>query len=132
MANQEPGQESFGRARGAIGRVRSRAASALGRLPAAFDAASGRARGMADQLPATVGIVREGARGTARRLQTLPDSGLRLLAAVSVGVGAGLRIGGRNRLAAIAGFLPASIFGLAIVSRPHPRSARSDVKPLRP
>ena len=63
-------------------------------------------------------------------LQTVPDSGLRLLAAVSVGFGAGLRLAGKTRLAALAGFAPASLFGFAIFSRPRP--VHAEPRPVRP
>jgi len=48
----------------------------------------------------------------------MSDSRLRLLAAASVGFGAGLRLAGASRLATLAGFVPASVLGFAIVSRP--------------
>jgi hypothetical protein len=47
----------------------------------------------------------------------MPDSGLRLLAAASLGFGAGLRLAGAPRLATLAGLAPASVFGFAIMSR---------------
>jgi hypothetical protein len=49
----------------------------------------------------------------------MPDSALRLLAAASIGLGAGLRLAGAPRLVTLAGFAPASIFGFAIMSRPR-------------
>ncbi len=69
-------------------------------------------------------------KGALANLQTLPDSGLRFLAGVSIGIGAGLRLSGRKRLAALVGLVPASIFGFAIMSRPQPTSL--DTKPARP
>jgi hypothetical protein len=110
MENQEDGRESFGQVRSAIGRVRG--------------------SGLADRLPGTWGHVRAGAKGAVANLQTVPDSGLRLLAGVFVGVGAGLQLSGKKRLAALAGFVPASIFGFAILSRPQPTNLEPE--PVRP
>jgi hypothetical protein len=130
MDSQEHGQESFGRARSAIARVRTTAAAAIGHVPEAIGNVRHRAGGVVDRLPGTLGHVREGAQGTVTNLQTVPDSGLRLLAAVSVGFGAGLRLAGKTRLATLAGFAPASLFGFAIFSRPRP--ARPEPRPVRP
>jgi hypothetical protein len=130
MEYQEETQVSFGRARGAIGRVRSTTAAALGHVPEVVANARHRAAGVADRLPGTLGHVRSGAGGTVTNLQTVPDSGLRLMAAASIGLGAGLRLAGKKRLAALAGFAPASIFGFAILSRPRP--ARPEPRPVRP
>jgi hypothetical protein len=55
-------------------------------------------------------------------LQKIPDSELGLLAAASVGLGAGLGIAGAPRLASFAGFACASVLGFAMVSRPEDRS----------
>ena len=74
---------------------------------------------VADQLPTAFDRVRSGAGSTVTRLQTMPDSGLRLLAAASIGLGAGLRLAGAPRLAILAGFASASVLGFAIVSRPN-------------
>jgi hypothetical protein len=130
MEYQEDSQVSYGRARSAVARVRSSAAAAVGHVPEAIANVRHRAGGVADRLPGTLGHVRSGAEGTVTNLQTVPDSGLRLLAAASIGLGAGLRLAGKNRLAALAGFAPASIFGFAIMSRPRP--ARPEPRPVRP
>jgi hypothetical protein len=130
MYPQDHKEESFGRARGAIARLRTTAAAAVGHVPDAIAAARYRLGGVADRLPGTLGHVRAGAQGTVTNLQTVPDSGLGLLAAASVGLGAGLRLAGKKRLATLAGFAPASIFGFAIMSRPRP--ARPEPKPVRP
>jgi hypothetical protein len=64
------------------------------------------------------------------RLQTMSNSRLGLLAAASIGFGAGLRLAGAPRLATLAGFAPASILGFAIASRPNP--TRAALRPARP
>jgi hypothetical protein len=74
--------------------------------------------------------VQSGAENTVTRLQKMPDSALRLLAAASIGLGAGLRLAGAPRLATLAGFAPASILGFAIVSRPSRTHPAPD--PARP
>jgi hypothetical protein len=130
MVYQEYGQGSLGRARTAIGRVRTATAAAIGKVPEAVGQARRGAGKVAHRLPGTIGQVRAGAQGTVTNLQTVPDSGLRLLAAASVGLGAGLRLAGKKRLATLAGFAPASLFGFAIMSRPRP--ARPEPRPVRP
>jgi hypothetical protein len=112
MEFESNGRKRFGSVRRAIDAVRTKASAATAHVPEA------------------VGHVREGAQGTMTNLQTVPDSGLRLLAAVSVGFGAGLRLAGKKRLAALAGFAPASVFGLAIFSRPRP--VHAEPRPVRP
>jgi hypothetical protein len=85
---------------------------------------------VADRVPEALVRVQSGARNTVTRLQTVPDSGLRLLAAASIGLGAGLRLAGAPRLATLAGLAPASIFGFAIVSRPS--ATHIEAAPSRP
>lgn len=130
MYTQDQEEESFGRARSAIAWVRTTAAAAIGHVPGAIGNARHRFGDVTARLPGTLGHVRAGAQGTVTNLQTVPDSGLRLMAAASVGLGAGLRLAGKKRLATLAGFAPASVFGFAIMSRPRP--ARPQPKPVRP
>jgi hypothetical protein len=130
METQTNGRRRFGGARDAIGGVRTKVSEAVAHVPEAVSYARREAGRVADRLPSTLGHVRAGAEGTVTNLQTMPDSGLRLLAAVSVGFGAGLRLAGKTRLATLAGFAPASIFGFAIFSRPRP--ARPEPRPVRP
>jgi hypothetical protein len=106
--------------RSATGHARTEVSEAIGHVPAIAGEVGHRAGQAAERLPAAFGHVRSGAQDTVTRLQTMPDSGLRLLAAASIGFGAGLRLGGAPRLATLAGFAPAPILGFAILSRPHP------------
>jgi hypothetical protein len=69
-------------------------------------------------VPGTVRGTRAGAADTTSALQTLPDSTLRGLAATSVGLGAGLYLGGAPRLVVAAGVVPALAAGAAIMLRP--------------
>ena len=130
MEFEANGRKRFGSVRRAIGAFRAKVSTATGHVPEAVAYARHEAGMVADRLPGTLGHVREGAQGTMTNLQTVPDSGLRLLAAVSVGFGAGLRLAGKTRLSALAGFAPASLFGFAIYSRPRP--VHAEPRPVRP
>jgi hypothetical protein len=123
LETQDEGQESAGGVRAAIGQARTEVSAAMGHVPELAGKARDRAGQVAERLPGAVGRVQSGAENTVTRLQKMPDSALRLLAAASIGLGAGLRLAGAPRLATLAGFAPASILGFAIVSRPsrtHP------------
>jgi hypothetical protein len=119
IETQDDDQESFESARAAIDHARTGVANAVGHVPEIAGMARDRAEEVADRLPEAFDRVQAGAGSTVTRLQTMPDSALRLLAAVSLGLGAGLRIAGAPRLVTLAGFAPASIFGFAIMSRPR-------------
>jgi hypothetical protein len=106
--------------RSATGHARTEVSEAIGHVPEIAGEVGHRAGQAAERLPAALGHVRSGAQDTVTRLQTMPDSGLRLLAAASIGLGAGLRLAGAPRLVTLAGFAPAPILGFAILSRPHP------------
>ena len=110
--------------------IRTRTSEVAGHVSAIAGGARPRAGRVAEQLPAVFDRLRSGAGRGVTSLQRMPDSGLRLAAAVAVGFGAGLRLAGARRLAALAGFAPASILGFAIVSRPHEARPRS--RPARP
>jgi hypothetical protein len=69
-------------------------------------------------LPGTLGASRDGMRGTIGALQTLPDPTLRSVAATSVGLGVGLYLTRANRMAIVAGLVPAVLTGAAIIARP--------------
>jgi len=116
---QDGERVSFEGARAAIQQARTDLSGAVGHVPAIAGEARHRAGRVAEQLPGAFGRVRSGAESAVTGLQTLPDSGLRLLAAASIGLGAGLRFAGAPRLVALAGLAPASVFVFAIVSRPR-------------
>jgi hypothetical protein len=116
--------------RGAIEHARAGVSEAIGHMPEIAAEARDRAEQVADHLPAAFDEVRMRAQITVIRLQTMPDSRLRLLAAASLGFGAGLRLAGASRLTALIGLAPAAILGYAIVSRPGritvlPKATRS-------
>lgn len=105
--------------RGKLARARTSAAEAFGRLPALAGKTRDGAEQIAEQLPQAYAHAKAGAQGAVTKLQTVPDSGLRLMAAGSIGLGTGLRLAGAPRLVTLAGLAPASVFGFAILSRPH-------------
>ena len=130
METQEREEDSAEDVRSATERARTRASQAIGHVPEIAGNARRRAGQAGERLLGAFSRVRSGARSSLTGLQRLPDSGLRLLAAVSLGFGAGLRLAGARRLATLAGFAPASIFGIAIVSRPS--HAQPKPNPARP
>ena len=118
MESQNEDQGWTEGARSAIEQARTGVSEAIGHVPEIAGQARGRAEQVADGLPGALGRARTGASNGVTRLQTMSDSKLRLLAAASVGFGAGLRLAGASRIATLAGFVPASVFGFAILSRP--------------
>ena len=79
------------------------------------------ARATADEvgtrLPGLASAGAEGAAESVRMLQEVSDPRLKLLAAFSLGVGAGLWMAGAPRLVTLAALSPALLVGIAIVSR---------------
>jgi hypothetical protein len=98
--------------------ARNGAASLLERMPATIRATRNGAASLLERMPATVSATQAGVRATTSALQQLPDSTLRSLAASSAGLGAGLYLAGKRRLAVAAGVVPALIVGVAIAVRP--------------
>jgi hypothetical protein len=116
--------------RGAVEWTQAEVAGALSHVPEVAEETRHRAEQVAHALPGAFGHARSGAESTVTRLQTLPDSRLLLLAAVSLGFGAGLQFAGKRRLAALVVLAAASLFGFAILSRPQ--SANPEPKPTQP
>lgn len=112
---------ALGGARDALGGVRGTGSNVAARIRDLAGSAGRNGAHVADRIPRTWGSFRFGAESTVTSLQKMPDSDLGLLAAVSVGLGAGLGIAGAPRLASFAGFACASILGFAMVSRPGHR-----------
>ena len=130
METQEIGRQSLEGVRGAVQQARVKASEAVGHVPAMVGNARRRAGQVAERIPGAFEQVRSGAQTTVVRLQAVPDSGLRLAAAISIGLGAGLRLAGAPRLATLAGFAPASVFGFAILSRRlRPPLAQDPIRP---
>ena len=100
------------------GELRRRVSGAAHGTVGALKSLGSSASAALDRVPATVNATRDGVRGTARSLQTLPDTTLRSLAATSLGVGAGFYLARAPRLAIAAGLTPALVMGAAMVLRP--------------
>jgi hypothetical protein len=96
----------------------------LRRVSGPVEAARGGVTTVIAHAPGTVRATQSAVRSTTSALQALPDSTLRSLAASSIGLGAGLYLAGRHRLAVAAGVGPALVVGTAIALRP--------VKPTTP
>jgi hypothetical protein len=94
------------------------ATNLVGRLPATVKATRARASNIVGRLPATARATQAGVRATTSALQQLPDSTLQSLAASSAGLGAGLYLAGKTKLAVAAGVIPALFVGAAIAWRP--------------
>jgi hypothetical protein len=86
------------------------------------------ARATADEvgtrLPSIASAGAEGAAESVRMLQELPDPRLELLAAFSLGIGAGLWLAGAPRLVTLAALSPALLVGVAIASRTQSQQGR--------
>ena len=98
--------------------ARNGAANLLGRVPATIRSARNGVANLVRRVPGTISATQSGALATTTALQQLPDSTLQSLAASSAGLGAGLYLAGRRRLAVAAGVIPALIVGVAIAVRP--------------
>ncbi len=107
-----------GDARSAAGQVRVTVQDAIGHLPVVLHSARRGAGQVAERLPDAVERARTGVHDTTATLQGMPDSTLRLLAALSVGLSTGLKLAGAPRLVALAAMAPAVAVGGAIVTRP--------------
>ena len=73
-----------------------------------------------------VAATRAGLGWTTRRVQAMPSSTSQSLAAGSVGLGAGLFIGGAPRIVAATGVAPAVVIGAAILLRPDDKVTASE------
>jgi hypothetical protein len=111
-------RESLEGARSTISEVRAQGSSAIGHLPKMAGQLRRGAGQLAKSLPGTVGDFQSSAGTTVTSLQKMPDSELGMLAAASIGLGAGLGAAGAPRLLALAGFAGGTILGFAMLSRP--------------
>ncbi len=112
------------RVSGQAAAVRAGAARLAQRVPGTIRATRTSATRLVGHLPATVKATQSGVRATTGALQQLPDSTLRSVAASAAGLGAGLYLAGKTRLAVVTGIVPALIVSVAIAVRP--------VKPVAP
>lgn len=82
------------------------------------DQIRGALEGAVEHVPEVIEGARTGAEQTAGKLQALPAANLRLLAAASVGLAAGLHLAGAPRLVTLAAIAPALLAGGAMATRP--------------
>jgi hypothetical protein len=116
-------------ARDAEDEARSRAAQArdavgdaVDRVPDLIDSARAGAEKAAARLPEAADRARAGVEETTTRLQGYPDETLRLVAAGSLGLAAGLYLAGAPRVFTLAAAAPAAMVGAAIATRANQRS----------
>ena len=104
-------------ARSKVEQVRSAVGDAADRVPEVLETARSGAERAAAQLPDAADRARTGLEETTTRLQTLPDDTLRMMAAASLGLAAGVFLAGAPRLVALAAAAPALLVGGAIATR---------------
>ncbi len=114
----EAGAEIADEAHSAVGQVRDAVGGAIQHVPDLLASARSGAGQVAGAMPDAVERARHGAQGTATTLQKMPDQALRLLAAASIGLAAGLKLAGAPRLVALAAAVPALVVGGAVIARP--------------
>ena len=117
-ATRGTGDEIAGETRSIAGRIRIAVEDAVGHLPDVLQTARTDGERVAGRLPDAAERARLGAVETTTTLQTLPDPTLRLLAAASIGLAAGLYLAGVPRLIALAALAPALLAGGAMTTRP--------------
>ena len=81
------------------------------------DTVAGAAGEVSARLPEVAQTTREALAETNRMVQQGSDQTLKVLGAASVGLAAGLLLGGANRLLVVAAMLPAALIGATLVER---------------
>lgn len=117
------------RVSGSAKAARNGAANLVGRVPGTIRMTQAGAANLLARVPGTIRTTQAGALATTTALQQLPDSTLQSLAASSAGLGAGLYLAGRRRLAVAAGVIPALIVSVAIAVRPGKKAAPAKSNP---
>jgi len=100
------------------------AQAAVEQAPAVLRALRSGIDEMADRLPGAASAVQAGAAATSESIRTMPEPGLRLLAALSVGMGIGLYAAGAPRVATLVAITPA-IVAAVVLSLDSPASKPS-------
>jgi hypothetical protein len=108
-------------ASGAADHVRAAAASAADAAPEVISKIRTGVDEVADRLPDALEAARSGAVATADTLREMPEPTLRVLAALSIGMGVGLYVAGAPRLVTMTAFAPAVLAGLTVALN-QPRS----------
>jgi hypothetical protein len=110
--------ESVDETRSTVGQVRDAVGGALDHVPDLIETARSSAEQVAEHAPAANERAKVGAQRTTTSLQGMPDTTLRTLAGVSVGLAAGLGLAGAPRLVILAALAPSLVVGGAIATRP--------------
>jgi hypothetical protein len=105
-------------ASGAADHVRAGTATAADAVPEVISKIRTGVEEVADRLPDALEAARTGAAATAGTLREMPEPTLRVLAALSVGMGIGLYVAGAPRLVTMAAFAPAVMAGLTVAMSP--------------
>ena len=116
-AARDAGDAIADETRSRAGQIRGALEGAVDQVPDVIEGARTGAERVAGRLPGAAERARLGVEQTTTRLQTLPDPTLRLLAAASTGLAAGLHLAGAPRLITLAAFAPALLAGGAMVTR---------------
>ncbi len=103
--------------RSKVDQVKGAVSGAVDRVPEVLDSARTGAERAAASLPDAAERARLGVEETTTRLQSFPDSTLKLVAAGSIGFAAGLQLAGAPRLVILAAIAPALLAGGAIATR---------------
>jgi uncharacterized protein YjbJ (UPF0337 family) len=111
-------------ASGAADQVRAGASTAAEAVPEVVSMIRGGVDGVAERLPDALEAARTGAAATADSLREMPQPTLRVLAALSIGMGLGLYVAGAPRLVTIAALTPALLAGLTVVANESARPAK--------
>ena len=91
---------------------------ARGALQNGADALRDGADELGAQLPAAFEALQAGARATSKSMRTMPEENLRLMLAMSAGLGVGLYMAGSPRLVTLAALAPALLIAGVWMSRP--------------
>lgn len=103
--------------RSRAGQVRDALEGAVDHVPDVIEGAKAGAERVVGSLPDAAERARHGVEETTTKLQTLPDPTLRLIAATSVGLAAGLQLAGAPRLVTVLALVPALFAGGALATR---------------
>lgn len=90
------------------------AETAADQAPAVLRALKAGIDDLADRLPDAASAVQAGAVATSDSLRTMPEPSLRLLAALSVGMGIGLYAAGAPRVVTLVAFTPALLAAVVL------------------
>lgn len=117
-ATRDAANEVVDATRSRADQVRGVFDGAVDHVPDVIEGAKAGAERVVASLPDAAERARHGVEETTTKLQTLPDPTLRLVAAASVGLAAGLQLAGAPRLITVLALVPALLAGGALATRP--------------